>query len=859
MGTLPDTLGVLRPGDELTRTGQGSGEGVDALMSLEQSERRFRMLTQNMSDVVYEVGADGRLRWVSESVERMLGWRPEELVGICATDLVAQDDRDAVLALRQNTLHGVSVAGRFRVRTKSGESHWFDAHAHPIVLPDGSLDGNVVGLADAQAQVVLGRAVTSLALANEVLLHATTEDQLITDMCNVVVEKAGYLFAWYGRPVDDAERTVQPTAWSDGQADYVDGLHISWGDDEFGHGPTGRCIRTRTPQIVSDFKDDEHYLPWLSRALDRGFRSSVSLPVLIDGEVDGALMVYAGEGRAFDDTSLAVLDDMAAHIGIGIRKLRDAAALVAAHEQERLLRNAIDQAAESILVTDRHLRILYANPAATRITGFTADELIGHTPELLHSGLHDRSYFDAIEARLASGGTWRGVIINRRKSGELYEEDTTVSPVLDDGDMVACTIVKRDLSTAHGIDDFPSRARSDREVVNEILRYVRPADEIHVTAASLCHAARRLDEIDGAMVILLHENGEIVPVAIDGIAVSGQEVGTPMSYSGVEAMVQLSAVAPWWMDLRDLDGPAGVNPELTRSMIDAGITATAYAPIRWDGRLLGVLALATSAPGAAAWMPSRLPVFEELASFGGMMLGAQASRHRRAENLRNELRDIIDHTRFHTIFEPVIDLASGQPVGFEALTRFDDGYRPDRRFADADAVGLESELETACARSALLAARSLPEGTWVSVNFSPRALLDGRAGAVVRESTRPVVVEITEHMAIENYRAVRRALDQCGSVRLAVDDAGAGFASLRHILELQPDLIKLDIGLVRDIDTDPARQALVAGMRHFAALTGATLIAEGVETTEQADTVGRLGVEFAQGHLFAPVGPFSLD
>jgi EAL domain-containing protein (putative c-di-GMP-specific phosphodiesterase class I) len=181
------------------------------------------------------------------------------------------------------------------------------------------------------------------------------------------------------------------------------------------------------------------------------------------------------------------------------------------------------------------------------------------------------------------------------------------------------------------------------------------------------------------------------------------------------------------------------------------------------------------------------------------------------------------------------------------------------RFADADAVGLESELETACARSALLGARALPEGTWVSVNFSPRALLDGRAAAAVRESTRPVVIEITEHMAIENYRAVRRALDQCGSVRLAVDDAGAGFASLRHILELQPDFIKLDIGLVRDIDTDPARQALVAGMRHFAALTGATLIAEGVETTEQADTVGRLGVEFAQGHLFAPAGPFPLD
>jgi EAL domain-containing protein (putative c-di-GMP-specific phosphodiesterase class I) len=310
------------------------------------------------------------------------------------------------------------------------------------------------------------------------------------------------------------------------------------------------------------------------------------------------------------------------------------------------------------------------------------------------------------------------------------------------------------------------------------------------------------------------------------------------------------------MDLRDPAGPASINPELTAALTRAGITATAYAPIPWEGKLLGVLAVATTSTAAAAWMPARLGVFEELGTFAGMLLGAQAARHRRAENVRAELRDVIDHERFHAIFEPVIDLATGTAVGFEALTRFDDGCRPDVRFADASAVGLETELESACARSALMGAQDLPAGTWISVNFSPSALLDGRAAALLREAGRPVVVEITEHMAIENYLAVRRALDQCGPVRVAVDDAGAGFASLRHILELKPDIIKLDIGLVRDVDSDPARQALIAGMRHFAALTGTTLIAEGVETEEQAETIRGLGVEFAQGHLFAAIGPF---
>jgi EAL domain-containing protein (putative c-di-GMP-specific phosphodiesterase class I) len=150
-------------------------------------------------------------------------------------------------------------------------------------------------------------------------------------------------------------------------------------------------------------------------------------------------------------------------------------------------------------------------------------------------------------------------------------------------------------------------------------------------------------------------------------------------------------------------------------------------------------------------------------------------------------------------------------------------------------------------------ATKLPLGNWLAVNFSPSAVIDGSAAAVVKGASRDIVVEITEHNQIDNYAAVRHAISGCGDVRIAVDDAGAGFASLRHILELQPDIIKLDIALVRDIDIDPARQALAAGLRHFAALTGTTLVAEGVETMAEANAVRTLGVELAQGYLFSRV------
>jgi EAL domain-containing protein (putative c-di-GMP-specific phosphodiesterase class I) len=166
-------------------------------------------------------------------------------------------------------------------------------------------------------------------------------------------------------------------------------------------------------------------------------------------------------------------------------------------------------------------------------------------------------------------------------------------------------------------------------------------------------------------------------------------------------------------------------------------------------------------------------------------------------------------------------------------------------------VGLGSELESLCARAALDAAAGLPTEIWLSLNFSPAALIDGHAASVVTGATRTLVIEITEHAQIKNYAAIRRSLNDIGHCQVAVDDAGAGYTSLSHILELHPDFVKLDISLVRDIDTNPARQAMVAGMCHFAAQSGTTLIAEGIETEAEAKTLRELGVPLGEGGMLA--------
>lgn len=204
---------------------------------------------------------------------------------------------------------------------------------------------------------------------------------------------------------------------------------------------------------------------------------------------------------------------------------------------------------------------------------------------------------------------------------------------------------------------------------------------------------------------------------------------------------------------------------------------------------------------------------------------------------------------FHPVFQPIVDLATGRTVGFEALTRFDDGSRPDIMFATALECGLGIELERVTLEAALREARQLPGDAWLSLNVSPALLCDSATvGPVLGAETRALVLEVTEHEEIGAYEPLHEALAGLGpTVRLAVDDAGAGIANFSHLVELRPDFVKIDASLVRGVDTDLSRAALLVGLVHFASAAGCSIIAEGIETDAEMTTVAQLGVKLGQG------------
>jgi PAS domain S-box-containing protein len=251
--------------------------------------------------------------------------------------------------------------------------------------------------------------------------------------------------------------------------------------------------------------------------------------------------------------------------------------------------------------------------------------------------------------------------------------------------------------------------------------------------------------------------------------------------------------------------------------------------------------------------------------FAGTLRGIDGlSERQQTEQLRSKIRKVIDNQSMRTVFQVIIDTTSGLAVGAEALTRFppeESMMTPEKWFSAAARAGLGVELELAALRQALCAGSAgLPPDLFLSVNVSPATVLSGTLEKIIDESgwsPAMMVVEITEHVSIENYAelsAHTTSLRRRG-LRLAVDDAGAGYASFRHILALRPDYIKLDRALIAGIDNDPGKRALIKAVTSFAGDIGATVIAEGIENGDELCAATLLGVQGAQGFFICEPSP----
>jgi PAS domain S-box-containing protein len=553
---------------------------------------------------------------------------------------------------------------------------------------------------------------------------------------------------------------------------------------------------------------------------------------------DGSIRLIHDEAQVIRDES-----------GVPIRMVgtvQDITDRVTADAERATLAAAVEQTADAVWIKDVDGFVTYANRSFCRVYGYEPEEIVGHFAGMVDSGRHTRAFFDAIWAQVSTGKTWSGLIVNRRKDGELVELEAVVSGIRDaSGKTVSFMQTDRDVTRERALEETLRRRAREQSMIESALQGIDANSTPEAIAAVACTELVQLPIVDAAFVIALDGEDHGVVLGVEGPVQGAVAMNHVLPAARAEYLFEHASRGVWTEDwrARPEDGSYG------QQMAATGVRTVAYAPLLGSRGLIGVVGLAILHRDRDAFI-EQLPVLTTLASILGALLSPGVEARYSENSARARTQGILDASAFTPFFQPIVDLHTGAVTGYEALSRFADGVPPDITFALAARCGLGLDLEAATIQAALEAAKSLPEDAYLSLNVSPALIASGAIRDLLAPVSRAIVLEITEHEGIDDYPTLREGLAALGpTVRVAVDDAGAGYASLRHILELAPAFVKLDIGLIRGINADPARQALIAGMGYFALKRKLRLIAEGIETTAELQALQVLGVGYGQGFL----------
>jgi PAS domain S-box-containing protein len=398
-----------------------------------------------------------------------------------------------------------------------------------------------------------------------------------------------------------------------------------------------------------------------------------------------------------------------------------------------------------------------------------------------------------------------------------------------------------------------------------LAEFGRLKQQLAVEADRLRRLLNRTNELEALHSTLLSH-------MTDGVMLHGADGAVLTTNPAAEALLGLSgdqlrgraAIHPDWTVLR-ADGtpwPIEDTPAMT--------TLRTGEPQR--DRMLGVhlpggdrrwLRVSSSAQRADGHAPVRNVVTsltDETQRHAELLAGT-----RDRDDKRRRIQAVLDSGGPQILVQPIVELRSGAVIGGEALSRFSGppNQGPDTWFADAADVDLGAELELLAVRVALEKLNAMPRNTYLSVNVSPAVATSAELFDLLGSAhadTERVVLELTEHADVADYPALLTGLVHLRAlgVRIAVDDTGAGFSSLRHILNLRPDIVKLDLDLVQGIHNDPARRALAAGLLVFAQEIGAYLVAEGIETANELAALRDIGVTHGQGYHLGHPAPLPM-
>ena len=400
-------------------------EGARARKDLITSEARFRELAENIEDVFYSVDAHhGGVRYISPGYEKIWGLSCESLYADPDSygNTVLPEDRHALA--RANALNdaGQTSNVEYRILSADGQTRWIRDRSYPVFSAVGKLE-RVVGIArditeSKRAALALAsthRALQMLSRSSIAINRVHDEDGLLAEVCRVAVEAGGYRMAWVGYAQDDEEKSILPVAYAGEELGYLSSIKLYWSADHpGGQGPAGQAIRTGQPQQSADISRGDNHFHWHEAAMERGYRSTLILPLCNERHSFGVLCLYAGQVQQFAPEEIQLLQELADNLAFGIVSLRarlerrrsqEAARQASAKLREQA--SLIDLAPDAIVVRNLDRTVRLWNKGAERLYGWSAEEVIGKTMEELMYP-NPEVLIAAIDQVVNAEGDWHG-------------------------------------------------------------------------------------------------------------------------------------------------------------------------------------------------------------------------------------------------------------------------------------------------------------------------------------------------------------------------------------------------------------------------------------------------------------------
>ncbi len=543
-------------------------------------------------------------------------------------------------------------------------------------------------------------------------------------------------------------------------------------------------------------------------------------------------------------------------------------------DQLRKLSRAVEQSPTSVLITNVKGIIEYVNPRFTQISGYGTDEAIGKTPSLVKSGFTSPLLYREMWDTISNGREWQGEILNRRKSGELFWEHVSISPIRnEDGEITHFIAVKEDVTVRK---DYEKRLlyQAHYDELTKLPNRILTTDRL---SQSLARAERN------------HTCVGIAFIDLDGF----KKVNDTLGHTYGDDLLRIAARRlVGCIRASDTVGRLGgdeflvVLPDLTDATHATTVADKILKAFEEPFVILGHSISTTASIGLAIYPDDGDEAEILLRNADAAMYRAKdagrncrrrfhpdlntlAMRHLRMESL---LRGAIDRGEISVAYQPQIDVASGRLIGAEALARWrgsDLGDIPPFDFIPlAEDNGLIEPLgrlvlDSACRQMAAWL-KELPPEARIAVNVSSRQVASERFVSDVAKALwdsglppQNLEIELTESLFALHSPAIVKTLARLRDmgVRLAVDDFGTGYSSLSYLREFPVDSVKIDRSFMIPLG-DPAADALVRAIVAMGHSLGLQVIGEGVETMAQMNFLKRIGCDAAQGFLIdRPLDP----